>query len=280
MNHSDSLCSPAVTALRDVSVEELTPYGDLSFFGADSLLHTEVPVRPFGFSATATPFRFRRDGWSGLVLLVCLLLAGSLVLRLRRRFRDLMRDLFFPIPGKKDEPLVDDPLRYSTRLVAVALLSLSTAMVTFAYTQHDVAFYVFSETPYLLFGLFFLLWCVYFLLKRMMGGFVGWVFFSDGKIFTWRRSYTLLLVLEAWLSFAVALAVVYLPVSPRVMFDLALYAIVFVKILHLFKMYQIFFPNLYGTLHLFVYFCSLELVPLLVLWRVLTYPELLSVVKI
>jgi hypothetical protein len=114
----------------------------------------------------------------------------------------------------------------------------------------------------------------------MMGSFVGWVFFSEGKIFTWRRSYTLLLVLEAWLSFALALMVVYLPVSPQVMFDLALWTIVFVKIFHLFKIYQIFFPNLYGTLHLFVYFCSLEIVPLLVLWRVLMYSELLSVVKI
>lgn len=280
MSCCDSVYSPAVTTLGGVSVEELTPYGDLSFLGADSLLHAEVPLRSSGFSATATPYRLRHDGWSGLVLLVCLLLAANLVLRLGGGFRDLMRDMFFPIAGKKDEPVVDDPLRYSTRLVAVALLSLSAAMVSFAYTQHDVAFYVFGETPYLLFVAFFLLWLVYFLLKRMMGSFVGWVFFIEGKIFTWRRSYTLLLVLEAWLSFALALVVVYLPVSPRVMFDLALWTIVFVKILHLFKIYQIFFPNLYGTLHLFVYFCSLEIVPLLVLWRVLMYSELLSVVKI
>lgn len=280
MSHCDSVYSPAVTTLGGVPVEELTPYGDLSFFGADSLLRTEVPLRSYGFSATATPYRLRHDGWSGLVLFVCLVLAANLVLRLGSGFRDLMRDMFFPIAGKKDEPLVDDPLRYSTRLVAVALLSLSAAMVSFAYTQHDVAFYLFGETPYLLFVVFFLLWVVYFLLKRMMGCFVEWVFFSSEKIFTWRRFYTLLLVLESWLSLAVALVVVYLPVSPRVMFDLALWSIVFVKILHLFKTYRIFFSNLYGTLHLFVYFCTLEVVPLLVLWRVLMCSELLSVVKI
>ena len=93
MNCCDSLCLPELTVLRGASVEELTPYADLSFFGADSLLHTEVAVRPFGFSVTATPYRLRHDGWSGLVLLVCLLLAANLVLRLGGGFRDLMRSL-------------------------------------------------------------------------------------------------------------------------------------------------------------------------------------------
>ena len=65
MSCCDSVYSPAVTTLGGVSVEELTPYGDLSFFGADSLLHTEVAVRPFGFSVTATPYRLRHDGDCG-----------------------------------------------------------------------------------------------------------------------------------------------------------------------------------------------------------------------
>ena len=37
---------------------------------------------------------------------------------------------------------------------------------------------------------------------------------------------------------------------------------------------------MYGTLHLIVYFCTLELIPLLVLQRVLTYAEWLTTIKL
>ena len=253
---------------------------DCSYFAGDTLLHTEVPYRPFGYATTSSPFRLSHDGWSGVLLLVCLLLAASLVLRLRKKFRELLRSVFLPIPGKKDEPIVDDPLRYSTRLVAICLLSLTAAMVTFTLTQHDAGFYLFAETPYLLFGAFFLLWMVYFLVKKMLTSFVNWIFFRREKIFTWTRSCTFIYVAEAMLSLVLALIVVYQPVSPAEVSLLAFCLVIFIKILLLFKTYQIFFPKMYGGLHLIVYFCTLEIMPLLVLQQILTYATLLSVVKL
>ena len=273
----DTLCQPES---QDTLAEVLIPYDDGGLVKGDSVLHTEVAYRPLGYGATATPFRLRGDGWSGLLLLVCLLLAISLVMRLRKKFKELLQSVFFPIPGKAEEPLVDDPLRYSTRVIAVVLLSLTAAMVTFIYTQHDVDYYPFPETPYILFGAFFLLWIVYFLVKRMMSSFVNWVFFRDEKIFTMKRVYTFLYVAEAMLSLVLALVVVFLPIPHEEVFFLALCLIFLVKIVLLFKTYQIFFPKMYGALHLIVYFCTLEIMPLLVLQQVLTYAELLSVVKL
>ena len=278
----DTLCADTLcqSASEDTLVEDLISFDDCSIFSGDSLLHTEVAYKPLGFGATTTPFRLRENGWSGLLLLVCLLLAASLVMRLSRKFKELLRDVFVPIPGKKDEPLVDDPLRRSTRVIAVVLLSLTAAVVTFVYTQHDVDFYPFPETPYILFGAFFLLWIVYFLVKRMMSGFVDWVFFRDEKIFTMRRVYTFLYVAEAILLFVLAVVVAFLPIPHEEVFFLTLCFIFLVKIVLLFKTYQIFFPKMYGCLHLIVYFCTLEIMPLLVLQHVLTYAELLSVVKL
>ena len=269
MNAVDTLCLPDSSVLQDTVVERLIPYDDGGLAKGDSVLHAEVPYKPFGFGATETPFRIRHNNWSGLILLVCLLLAASLVLRLAKNFKGLLRDVFLPIPGKKDEPLVDDPLRYSTRLIAVCLLSLTAAMVTFTYTQYEVDYYSFPETPYILFGAFFLLWIVYFLAKRMMSSFVNWVFFRKEKIFTMHRVYTFVYVVEALLSLVLALVVVYLPVPHEKVMILALCLIFFVKILLLFKTYQIFFAKLYGTLHLIVYFCTLEIMPLLAVFKVL-----------
>ena len=278
---ADTLClDTAEVVPQDALAEELISFDDCGFFAGDTLLHAEIPYRPFGFSAIATPFRLRSDGWNVLLLFLCLLLAASLVLRLRKKFRGLLRDVFLPIPGKTDEPMVDDPLRYSTRLVAVSLLSLAAAIVTFCYTQHDVGYYPFAETPYILFAAFFLLWLAYFFVKRLMNNFVNWIFFRDEKIFTWKRVYTFLYAMEAILFLVVGLAVAFLPVSLDEVLLMAFIPVVFVKILQLFKTYQIFFPKLYGCLHLIVYFCTLEVMPLLVLQQVLAYAPWLSEIKI
>ena len=251
-----------------------------SLFRGDTLFYTGQPYKPFGFAGTETPFRIRNDGWSGLLLLVCLLLAVSLVMRFRRKFGDLLRGVFFPIPGKKDEPLVDDPLGPSTRLVCVCLLSLAAAIVTFAYTQHNVGYYPFPETPYILFGAFFLLWIVYFLAKRMMSSFVDWVFFRREKIFTMQRARTFLYAAESMLFLVFAVVVMYLPISHDKVLLSALCLVFLAKAVLLFKTFQIFFPKMYGTLYLIVYFCTLEIMPLLVMPRVLTYAECLSTIKI
>ena len=277
---SDTLCLPEQPASTSLTVEDLVSFDDCSFFAGDTLLHAEVPYRPYGFVATSTPYHLRYDGWSGLVLLLCLLLAVSLVLRLRKKFREILRGVFFPIPGKMDEPLVDDPLRYSTRLVAVCLFSLTAAIITFTYTQYNVEYYLFNETPYILFIAFFVLWLAYFLTKRLAGNFVNWIFFQREKIFTCQRAYTFFYAAGALLSLVLAVVVMYLPVSMEEVLLMTLCLVFLVKILLFFKTYQLFFPKLYGTLHLIVYFCTLELMPLLVLVQLLVYAGWLSVIKI
>lgn len=277
---SDTLCLHGLPASPSPTVEDLVSFDNCSFFAGDTLLHADVHYRSFGFNTTSTPYHLRYDGWSGLALLLCLLLAANLVLRLRKKFRELLRGIFFPIPGKMDEPLVDDPLRYSTRLVAVCLLSFTSTMVTFTYTQHDVEYYLFTETPYYLFAAFGVLWLTYFLLKRLAGNFVNWIFFKREKIFTYQRAYTFFYAVEALLSLVLAVVVVYLPVPMEEVLLMSLCLVFLVKILLLFKTYQLFFPKLYGALHLIVYFCTLELMPLLVLVQLLAYTEWLSVVKL
>lgn len=279
MTTNDSICQQPQTSVECRTLDELTPYDNLGFFQGDTL-QSEVPFSSFGFDAEATPHRLRFDDVSGLLLLLCLLLAASLVLRLRKKFRELVNSIFFPIPGKQEVPLPDDPLRYSTHLVAVTLLSITAAMVTFVCTQNEAEYYLFPETPYLVLAAFFLLWAAYFLLKRMTAGFVNWVFFRKEKIFTWRRTYTFIYALEAVLFLLLALTVVYLPISHEDALLFTAFLVFFVKIIMLFKTYQIFFPKLYGTLHLIVYFCTLELIPLLVVLQVLTFSEYLLTVKL
>ena len=89
MTEADTLSVDTLAAAsQDTVALDLISFDSCSVFSDDTLLHAEVPYRPYGFGSQATPFRLRSDAWSGLLLLVCLLLAASLVLRLRRQFRE------------------------------------------------------------------------------------------------------------------------------------------------------------------------------------------------
>jgi len=279
-NELDTLGFLELPAAEPAKVIDMTSFDSCSYFKGDTLLHAEVPYRPFGFTGTAAPFRLRHDGWSFVPLLLCLLLAASLVVRLRKKFSQLLRAVFFPIPGKADKPATGDPLCPSTRLLAVCLLSLAGAIDIFIYTQHEAGYYLFPETPYILLAAFFVLMLAYFLVKRMTSSFINWIFFQKEKNFTWQRANTFLVTMEAMFFLVLALVVEYLPIPAEEVLIMSLILVVIVKILLLFKTYQIFFPKMYGTLHLFVYFCTLELVPLLALQQVLTNVAWLSTVQL
>ena len=113
-----------------------------------------------------------------------------------------------------------------------------------------------------------------------MSNFVNWIFFRREKIFTWQRSYTFLVSVESVIFLIFALVVVYLPIPINIIRIIALVIVVFFEIMLLFKTNQIFFPKMYGTLHLIVYFCTLELMPLLVLVQFLAYAGWLLEIKL
>ena len=72
-NELDTLGFLELPAAEPAKVIDMTSFDSCSYFKGDTLLHAEVPYRPFGFTGTAAPFRLRHDGWSFVPLLLCLL---------------------------------------------------------------------------------------------------------------------------------------------------------------------------------------------------------------
>lgn len=280
VSHAAADTIQATPEAGGLTVDSLMSYADCGYFVGDSLLHAEQPARQWGFPLTATPFRLSHNGWSYPVLLLCALLLCGILRRMKGKVQELLRSFFFPIPGKKDDPTAEDPVGLATRLMAVTLLTISATLVTFVHLQTGVSYYPFPETPYLLLAFYATAWLLFFMLKRLAFGFVNWIFFRAEKIFTWTRANTLLVAVESLLMLVLALMAVFLPVVPGDLLIAVLAALFVVKILLLFKTYQIFFPKLYGTLHLFVYFCTLELMPLLVMYMLLQQTGWVFVLKI
>ena len=258
----------------------LPTFDDCSYFSGDTLLHNEAHTLLPGFESEAIPPRYQNNDWGILLLLFCVLLSASLLTRFRGKMRQEMHDFFFPPSVATPDHPAENRLGPATRLTSCILLSLCLAVVTFILTQQERTYYPFAETPYLIFAAFTALWLIYFILKRLMGAFVNWVFFEKKKIFTWNRSVTFVYAGESLLFLPLTIGALYLPMPYQMSLIPIAAVILLAKILLLYKTYRIFFPKFYGFFHLLLYLCSLEMMPLLLVIKVLAYIDCLNGVKI
>ena len=155
-------------------------------------------------------------------------------------------------------------------VIVMLLIALLAALLFFCYAQTTTNLTTMQVSQIQLLGIFFAISALVIFSKTALYAFVNNIFFSRSKRLTWNESLGRITLLESLLLFPLTLLAVYFNLSTiNVVFALVV-MLLFVKILLLFKTYSTFFVKIYGILHLIVYFCALEAVPLLVLWLVLT----------
>ena len=141
----------------------------------------------------------------------------------------------------------------------------------FDYTQERMTEVFNNVSPYLILGVGVGSCCLYYLLKVLLYACVNNVFFDRERASRWTEAYLLSVFVLGMALLPLVLLVVYFDLSfgnLRVLFILILGM---AKILLFYKCFRIFFNCLTGGLHLILYFCALEILPLLVLWRALVY---------
>lgn len=99
--------------------------------------------------------------------------------------------------------------------------------------------------------------------------FVNWVFFHRQNNEQWNRSWRLLSATEGVLLFPLVLLVVYFDLPLPSAFIYTASIIVLVKILTFYKSFTIFFSQSNVHLQIILYFCALELMPIVTSWGIL-----------
>ncbi len=142
-------------------------------------------------------------------------------------------------------------------------------LLFFDYVQDYMPEVFENASPYVLLGVDVGVFMVFYAMKGLVYSFVNWVFFNPDANKRWMDVYFFVKYLSGVLLFPLVLLMVYFNLPPD---KIAIYAIV-VALLNLivlfYKCFSIFFKKSYGFLSLIVYFCTLEIVPALILWKVL-----------
>lgn len=108
---------------------------------------------------------------------------------------------------------------------------------------------------------------LYLLFKRYSYKLVNWAWFDKAKNNLWIDSYFFTESIFGMLLLPATLLIVYgdLPLYISVIIPVFLFLLM--NLFFIYKCFSIFFSQLHGSCYLFLYFCTLEVLPLLVVWK-------------
>ena len=242
-------------------------YNKEQFLADDTLYHPELAHEPFGMAGDPVPYNISNDNIISSFLLGCFILS-LLAFAISKNFVVQQIKDFFHIPRRED---IKTPT--SGEVLALLFFALQNclmlAMAYFFYVKTYVAdTFIFAE-EYLFIGLIFLILFVYTFLKYPLYTLVNYTFFNGKNNGQWTHTMLILSAIEGALLFPAILFQSYFDSSPQYIIFYAVFVLVLVKILTFYKCYVIFFRKNGLFLQIILYFCTLEIIPLLALWGIL-----------
>lgn len=222
-----------------------------------------------GVLGDPVPYTLRSDDTiTGLLLgsfiLALISLSGSLGFIMRQ-----MKNFFYMPRSAAALTETTGEVRFQFFLVLQTALLLS--IVYYLYRSEYYASNYVVDSQLAVIGLFFGIITVYFLLKAIVYNLAGWVFFDSGKNEQWNKTILFLTAIEGVALFPVVVLQVYFRTEMSTTLIYSLIVAFIVKILTFYKCYSIFFKRMGVFLQIFLYFCALEIVPLIVLFGSLEF---------
>ncbi|PTL33833.1 DUF4271 domain-containing protein [Prevotella sp. oral taxon 376] len=254
---------PRSKSVRDIG---LPTYYKESFFMKDSLFHPELPGGRLGVSGDPIPYAIANDNFFASLLIGCFVLA-LVAFSQSRKFISRQAKNFFFVPHEHvtQIPETANEIRFQVFLVLQTYLLL--ALFFFFYSNAYVG-EAFMLAPYPVIAIYTGIGFAYFLLKVFLYWFTGWVFFDRRNNVQWLKSFLFIVSMEGVALFPIVVLQAFFGVSMQTTVVYAIVLLVFVKMLTFYKTYIIFFRKKSSFLQNILYFCALEIIPMLALWGV------------
>ncbi len=237
----------------------------------DSALVRSMQETQFtGMEGEPLPYRLNDDWIITCLMFLCFFL---LYYALNRKRKYLYQHLKRFFTHKKRSNLFDDPIEPS--LLSSFTLT-GTACILGGICLYD---YFLETNPLLLaFTSHHLLLAIYILsiIALIIGKwglyrFTNEIFFDKEQNDSWTTSYFDLIIATGFLLFPTILLIVFFNLSFFLAQTLVLATLLITKLLLFYKCIRNFFNHFHGILHLILYFCTLEIVPDLLLWKGIIY---------
>lgn len=223
-----------------------------------------------GMRGEPLPYQFRSEWSVTCLLLLCFLLFSYALKNGRKYIFQHLKSLF---QHKERNSLFDDTSGSSNGAVIILpLLScIFYGLFFYCYSVEKFPALLYVTPHEAMIGIYILIAFFYLLLKWGSYTFVNWIFFEKEGSRVWIQAYFDTLSGQCFLLFPVILLIIYYNLWFHIGSIFILFILIFAKILLYYKGFLNFFSQSYGFLHFILYFCALEMVPLLLLAKGILY---------
>ena len=219
-----------------------------------------------GMPGEPLPYLLHTDWLVTSILFACIMLA-SFTLSKEKKY--LLQQLNTSLKSRKRSSMFDETsvsntyYKYLLILHAYVLLGLC---VYYYYTKNTPVLFTKIPNGWLLVG-FTLCISAFVFLKSILYRFINWIFFQKESNSRWITSFFNLLIWQGILLLPVVLVIVYFDISSYTSLVLIGFLLILAKITLFWICFSNFFEKIHGAFHLILYFCALEILPDLLLWK-------------
>lgn len=232
---------------------------------ADSLkaIADSIKAIPTGFPGIPHPSLPQTESWVFIALLVLFFLiiytisssAGLIGETIKSFFQVKERSSIF-----SKASVNDFRLRFLLVIFSIGVLSLYVYLIIFKQPNP------FSLKTY---GYLLVLTGLFFGLKSIIFEVIGYVFFSPSVLKMAKDSYFNIVAILGVMLFPLLILQIYIPVNLyRIIEIISLGMCLGACILVIIKLFQIFFHKIVASFYILLYLCTLEILPLIILYRV------------
>ena len=264
----DTLHLPGWPAGKSYERYSLPQYYKESFFSKDSLFHPELQGGRLGVAGTPMPYTIASDNFFVSILLGCFILI-IVAFTQSKSFFIRQAKKFFYVPRSEattEVPETSNEIRFQIALLVQTCLMLGLCFFFYARTRIGETFMI---DTYQVVAIYVGVVAAYYLVKFALSWVVTWVFFNGKENLQNQKAMLFVAVSEGVALFPIVMLQVFfeMPVSITLFYTVS--TIILAKLLTLCKQFIIFFRDKTFSLQIILYFCALEIVPVLSLWGIL-----------
>lgn len=238
------------------------------FFSGSRWVNENAPVRFVGVGGDPVPYKLSNDVYVTATLLLSLFMAAFLVSRSMHALGLQIKNFFYNRDRNETLSLKSEG-EIKDQVFIVLLESFVLSLLFFSYAEFQLNGNFTIVSPYLLLFANLGVFVGYFVVKYAVLWLFNWTFFDEESRNLWLTSYNLVVFAKAVTLIPLVLITLYLDLSHEVCIYATIIILGIYEIMVLYKTKQIFFSAYYGLLPAILYFCTLELLPLLAVWEVL-----------
>ena len=219
-----------------------------------------------GMVGETLPYLLRSDWVITGILFLCLILTSFSFSRGKVYLLQQMKSFF---TTRERASLFDDTtatdLRFSIVLILQTCMLLS--LYLYDYFALNISQLFHTTSRILILSTFILGIITFLLMKWLLFYIVNQTFFNKTQNSLWMNAYWNIIIWMGFLILPIIMLVVYFDISTQNSLFMMVGVSVCMKILLFYRCFRNFFNKLYGTLHFILYFCALEILPDIMLWK-------------